>query len=324
MKKIGLFGYGVVAKGFYQALKQNAHLNTEIVKICVKNENKNRDLDGAYFTTDSSEILDDPEIDIIVELIDDSIAAKEIVKLSLAKGKAVISANKKMIADNIAEVATWHEVYPQSFLYDAAVAGSIPIIQTIEQFFGQQDIQSIRGILNGSCNYILTAMRQHSISFDEALRKAQVLGFAESNPVLDISGEDALNKLVILSYHAFGHLANKEEARLESITNMEDWFYEAAASNNQKIKLIATVKYKNGLIKLKVQPELVSEGDELFGVEFESNAICVEGNLSGVQTYIGKGAGSLPTASAVINDLSLLMSGFKYQPKKRGRHLMSA
>jgi len=324
MKKIGLFGYGVVAKGFYQALKQNAHLNAEIVKICVKNGNKNRDLDDSYFTTDASEILDDPEIDIVVELIDDSIAAKDIVRFSLAKGKAVVSANKKMIADNITEIATWHDVYSQAFLYDAAVAGSIPIIQTIEQFFGQQDIQSIRGILNGSCNYILSSMRQHSLTFDEALKKAQALGYAESNPVLDISGEDALNKLVILSYHAFGHLAKKEEARLESITNMEDWFYKAAANNNQKIKLIATVKYKNGQLKLKVQPELVSEGDELYGVEFESNAICVEGNLSGVQTYIGKGAGSLPTASAVINDLSLLLSGFKYQHRKRGSQLMSA
>jgi homoserine dehydrogenase len=324
MKKIGLFGYGVVAKGFYTALAQNPHLNVEITKICIKNGGKNRDLDNALFTTNASEILDDPEIDIIVELIDDSAAAKEIISHALETGKAVISANKKMIADNIGDVANWHNVYPQAFLYDAAVTGSIPILQTIEQFIAKQEIISIRGILNSSCNYILSSMRQDSLSFDDALKKAQQLGLAESNPTLDISGEDALNKLVILAYHAFGILADKKEARLEAITNMEDWFYEAAAANNQKIKLIATAKEHNGKIKLKVQPELVSKDDELFGVEFETNAVSVESNLAGKQTYVGKAAGSLPTAAAVINDLTLLLSGFKYGIQKRNNQLMSA
>ena len=312
-KSIGLFGFGEVAKGFYKALTANQQLNTEIKTICVKDDQKTRDLNLNIFTTDPSDILNDPEIDTIVELIDDASAAYSIVKQSLKNGKAVISANKKMIAEHIDEVAHWHQTYSRPFLYEAAVGGSIPILHNLEQFFKQQDISKIRAILNGSTNYILTQMQANGLAFQEALELAQSNGFAESDPTLDISGKDALYKLIILAYHAFGEtVTDLNQVRVESITNMEDQFYELAKAQGLKIKSIATAQMKNGKFSIKVQPELISAEDDLFGIEFENNAVVVEANYSGKQIYTGKGAGSLPTGSAVINDLSLLLSGFRY------------
>ena len=321
-KKIGLIGYGVVARGFFHALSENPQLNASIKKIAIKNPLKARNIPPAYFTTDIDEVLNDPDIDLIVELIDDAEVAYQIAKKCLMAGRPVISANKKMIAENIKEVATWHERCAAPFLYEAAVAGSIPILHNLEQFFKYQEITSLRGILNGSTNYILSTMREEKLTFEDALQLAQQKGFAESDPSLDISGSDAMYKLIILAYHAFGiAITDHGQVRLESITNMEDHFYTLAESRGQKIKSIATAYKKNGSLLLKVQPELVGHDDELFGIEQENNAISVTASLSGKQLYVGKGAGSLPTGSAVINDLSLLLSGFRYE-KNGQRHLL--
>ena len=315
-KKIGLFGYGVVGQGFLKALEGNPHLDVELFKICIKDITKPRDLSQEYFTDDPNEILTAPEVDLIIELTDDAEAAFHIVESALKQNKPVISANKKMIADNLTIVKEWHEQYAAPFLYEAAVAGSIPIIHNLEQYFSNQKISLVRGILNGSTNYILTLMREQNISFDEALKNAQEKGFAESDPSLDISGKDALSKLLILGYHAFGLIIDPESVRVESITNMEDHFYDLAAQQGLKIKSIASIYESKGKYRFKVQPELVGPEDELFGIENEYNAVVVEGDLSGKQVYVGRGAGSLPTASAIINDLSLLLDGFRYQKGK--------
>lgn len=315
--KIGLFGYGAVGQGFVKALNQNNHLNASLKKICIKNLTKTRDLPGSVFTNNPNDILQDPEIDIVVELIDDAVASFQIVEAALKNNKATISANKKMIAEHIEEVASWHQQYTSPFLYEAAVAGAIPIIHNIEQYFSNQKIVSLRGILNGSTNYILTQMRVHGLSFEQALKNAQEKGFAESDPTLDISGRDALYKLIILGYHAFGLTIHPDQVRVESITNMEDQFYDLAAQRGLKIKSIASIYESRGTLRFKVQPELVNPDDELFGIEDEFNAIVIEGNLSGKQRFVGKGAGSLPTGSAVINDLSLLLSGFRYKKNKQ-------
>ena len=314
MKKIGLFGYGVVAQGFYKILTENPQLNAEVVKVCVKSADKKRDLPTSLVTTHSEEILLNDGVDIVIELIDDAEAAYSICKSALEAGKTVISANKKMIAENIEEVGLWHERYEAPFLYEAAVAGSIPILQNLTQFFGQQPVHEIRGILNGSTNYILSAMRQESLSMNQALAKAQELGFAESDPSLDISGQDAFYKLAILAYHAFGITETDPlKVRIESITNMEDQFYQLADQQGLKIKSVATASLKDGKLKMKVQPELIYPDDDLFGVEYENNAVVVKGGYSGSQLYQGKGAGSLPTGTAVINDLSLALQGFSYR-----------
>lgn len=316
MIKIGLFGYGVVAQGFYQLLSQNPQLNCSIKTICVQDSKKTRNLDNRLFTTDAKKILDDPEIEVIVELIDDAEAAYVIVKEALTKGRSVISANKKMIAENIDEVARWHIEMTGTLLYEAAVAGSIPIIHNIEQFFAQQKIGPLRAILNGSCNYILSKMREENIDFETGVKLAQENGFAESDPTLDISGKDTLYKLIILAYHAYGEIVGEDKIRLEGLDNLESWFFDAAKANGQKIKLIATAEYKGDRYRYKVQPELIDPEDLLFGVEFETNAVLIKGSFSGPQLYAGKGAGGEPTGSAVINDLALLLKGFRYSQKR--------
>lgn len=316
-KRIGLFGFGTVAQGFYEILRHNTQLGVEVVKICIKNPEKLRSLDSGYFTTDPEVILQDPSIDIVVELIDDADVAYDIVKRALQAQKGVISANKRMIAEHMEEVSQWHQDYSAPFLYEGAVGGSIPILHNLEQFFKQQEITSIRGILNGSTNYVLSKMRTEKLSFEDALELAQSEGFAESDPSLDISGKDAMFKLIILAYHAFGQtITDFSQIRVESITNMEDQFYELAELQGQKIKSVATAYRKANGIRLKIQPELVEATDALYGVENEYNAIIVDANYSGNQIFSGKGAGSLPTASAVINDLSLLINGFKYGLKR--------
>ncbi|RED99846.1 homoserine dehydrogenase [Marinoscillum furvescens] len=311
-QKIGLIGYGVVAKGFYQLLSQS-DLPAEVARICIKNTDKQRDIDQGLFTTNAQELVTDPNIDIIVELIDDAQASFQIVEQALNHGKPVITANKKMIAENLKQVNQWHQMLEAPLLYEASVAGSIPILSTLNQFYRHQEVTQIRGILNGSSNYILSKMRLQKLSMDEALQLAQKNGFAESDPSLDISGKDALYKLVILSYHAFGELTTSfDHIRLESITNMEDQFFDLAAQQGMKIKSIATATKKADKIQLKVQPELVNIEDPLFNIEDENNAIHINGASSGPQLYTGKGAGSHPTGAAVMQDLHLLLHGFRY------------
>lgn len=314
-QKIGLFGYGVVAQGFVEALRQNTHFDVQIAGICIKDPLKSRDLPPYLFTTDPQVLLADPEISIIIELTNDAESAFWIAEQALSRGKAVISANKKMIAEHITEVASWH-AKGYHFLYEGAVGGSIPILHNLEQYFQQQQVTEIRGILNGTTNYVLSQMRDQQISFTDALTLAQKNGFAESDPSADISGTDAMYKLIILTYHSFGHCISAEQIRVESITNMEDWFYEMARQNGQKIKSIAHAYWSKGQLRLKVQPEVIGQEDDLFQVDQENNAVVVTGTLSGKQIYMGKGAGSLPTGSAVINDLSLLLQGFRYQNTK--------
>lgn len=315
-KAIGLFGFGEVAKGFYQTLQSNNHLDAYIKCICIKNEEKVRTLDQSLFTSNAADILNDPAIDIVIELINDAEAAYSIVKTALTNGKSVISANKKMLAEHMEEVSQWHQKFPGTLLYEGAVGGSIPILHNLEQFFKHQEISQLRGILNGSTNYILTMMREHGLTFNDALALAQEKGFAESDPELDLSGKDALYKLIILTHHAFGEtVADLTNVRLESITNMEAQFYELAKAQGLKIKSIATATKKDNKTIIKVQPELVSPSDELYGIEHEFNAVVIDASYSGRQVFVGKGAGSLPTGSAIINDLSLLLNGFRYQPK---------
>jgi len=173
VRKIGLFGFGTVGKGFYEVLKQHPDTPAVISKVCIKRLDLERIGHELYFTNDADELLQDAEIDIIIEVIDDPVAAKEIVFHALKAGKSVISANKKMIAESLDDVDEWHRSFSLPLLYEAAVGGAIPIINTIESSFKDYQINSIRGILNGSSNYILTKMQQENLSFEIALSEAQ-------------------------------------------------------------------------------------------------------------------------------------------------------
>lgn len=315
-KKIGLFGFGTVGKGFYENLKKQQHLPVTIEKVCVRRVDLPRIGHELYFTDNPDELLDDPELDIIIELIDDADAAKHYVQTALINGKSVISANKKMIGESLKEVDQWHHEFKGSFLYEAAVGGGIPIVHSVDGFLRDQEVVKIRGILNGSSNYILTQMQQNQWGFEKALQDAQVKGFAERNPTLDVSGVDASYKLSILAYHAFGETLSMKSFSSESIENISKEDIKRAKAKGRKIKPVATIERTIKGITCTVRPETVGPNDELYSIDFENNAISVDTLISGKHTASGKGAGSLPTGSAVLEDLKRLLSGYSYQVSK--------
>jgi homoserine dehydrogenase len=200
---IGLFGFGCVGTGLYEVLNQSNLLDAKIKRIIVKNRTKKRIIGAEHFGYEAAEILNDEEINLIVELINDSNEALAIVREALSKGKHVVSANKKLIAEHLDELLNLAKENNVSFLYEASVAGSIPIIRNLEEYYNNDSLSSVQGIVNGTTNYILT-QANYGVSYADALQKAQELGFAEADPTLDVDGFDSKFKLVLLIKHAFG------------------------------------------------------------------------------------------------------------------------
>ena len=314
--KLGIFGFGCVGQGLHNVLSKTNGINVRIEKICIKHPNKKRSLDAAYFTTDPSEILDNPEIDVVVELIDDSEAAYHIVKEALTKGKAVVSANKKLIAEHLEELLFLQGKYKTPLLYEGAVCGSIPVIRNLEEYYDNDLLSSVSGIFNGSTNYILSKMRKEGLDFDLALKEAQEKGFAESDPLLDVGGFDPKYKLCITLLHAFGLLVRPENILNIGIQNLNDDDVNYATQNNQNIKLLVHGQKQGQHISAFVMPTFVSEENPLNNVQNEFNGILVESAFSNQQFFGGKGAGSDPTGSAVLSDISALTYDYKYEYKK--------
>lgn len=315
--KIGLIGFGVVGEGVYTALLKSAHLRASVAKIVVKDPQKKRSAPSELFTLDVNQVLNSEEIDLIIELTDDSEFALKICLQAFAKGKSVISANKKMIAQYHHELIAAAQSNEVCFLYEGAVGGSIPIIRNLEDYFRKECVLNITGIINGSTNFILSGMQDGGLGFEEVLKLAQEKGFAESNPHLDVSGEDARNKLQILIYHTYGvHLpaSNIPTFGITKITSEDIHF---ARSCNCSIKLIARcVKHEDGL-EVFVGPEFIQKSEDLAGINGSLNAICVEGEFSGQQYLQGHGAGRYPTTSAVLADVLAYSNNYSYSHSKQ-------
>ena len=190
---IGLFGFGVVGEGVYKVLQQTSSLNASIKKVCIKNPGKKRNAPAELFTADRNELLNDSEINVIVEVINESEAAFEIVSVALLNGKAVVSASKKMIAEHLPQLLKLQEQTNLPFLCEPAACASIPVIRNLEEYYDNDMLHSLRAVVNGSTNYILTKIFEDKIYFKTALLQAQQLGFAEANPTLDVDGWDAVN-----------------------------------------------------------------------------------------------------------------------------------
>lgn len=314
--KLGIFGFGCVGQGLHNVLSKTKGINATIEKICIKHPDKIRSLDAAYFTTDPSEILDNPEIDVVVELIDDSEAAYHIVKEALIKGKAVVSANKKLIAEHLEELLFLQSKHKTPLLYEGSVCGSIPVIRNLEEYYDNDLLSSVSGIFNGSTNYILSKMRNEGLDFDLALKEAQDKGFAESDPLLDVGGFDAKYKLCITLLHAFGLLVRPENILNIGIQNLSDQDVNYATQNNQNIKLVVHGQKQGQHISAFVMPTFVSADNPLTNVHNEFNGILLESAFANQQFFGGKGAGSDPTGSAVLSDISALTYGYKYEYKK--------
>jgi homoserine dehydrogenase len=314
--KLGLFGFGCVGQGLYHVLHETHGVKAEIKKVCVKNKNKVRPVPDKFFTFDRDEILNDPEIDIVVELIDDASAAFEILKASLLKGKAVVTANKKMLAEHLEEIYDLQQKTGKPVLYEGSVCGSIPIIRNLEEYYDNDLIQSIEGIFNGSTNYILTKVFEEGKNYTEALKQAQDLGFAESDPSLDVKGFDPKYKLVIAIAHTFGVFVKPPDVINIGIDRISDLDLNYARENGYTIKLVARAFKSGDKVFGFVAPQFIETTNLLASVRNEYNAVQVQGAFAEKQTFIGKGAGSYPTGSAVLSDVSALTYEYAYEYKK--------
>ncbi len=319
--KIGLFGFGCVGQGLYDILNQNEGFRAEVVSICVKDRTKPRKLDESYFTYDKNDILDNPEINLVVELINNADEAYEIVTTALRQRKIVVTANKKMLAEHLEELVALQEEYQTPLLYEASVCGSIPIIRNLEEYYDNELLHSVCGIINGSSNYILSKVFNEGLTYSTALRQAQDLGFAETDPTLDVGGFDALNKLCILIMHAYGLFVKPEEVFNYGIGSLSAHDFQFAREKGLKIKLLARVeKVNEDSITAFVIPQLVPREDYLFNVENEYNGVTVQAAFADKQFFMGKGAGGHPTGSAVLSDISASRYQYKYEYKKLARH----
>ncbi len=321
---IGLFGFGSVGQGLYELLDQNTSFDAQIEKIVVKNNDKKRALDESHFYYDASVILEDESIDTVVELIDDADAAYKIVVAAIKKGKNVVSANKKLIAYKLEELKTLAGKNDVSFLYEAAVCASIPIIRTLEDYYNTDTIEQINGICNGTTNYIFS-QTDRGKSYEKALQEAQELGFAESNPTLDVDGFDAKFKLCILIKHAFGVSVHPDEIFNYGIRHVTKTDVNFGNQRGYRLKLLSSVYLNNDRLTAFVAPQFIKEDDLNYTVDGSLNAVAVKGKFTGEQNLIGIGAGPHPTASAVLSDINALRNDYSYpydqEQKNEGVHI---
>ncbi|MBD1397184.1 homoserine dehydrogenase [Pontibacter sp. JH31] len=312
-KRIGLIGFGCVGQGLYDIVAANPHLGLEIGRICVKDKDKPRTLPAAAFTFDVQEVLQDTSLDILAELISEPDEALKIIRAALQQGKTIVSANKKVIAENLPEFISLQQRYGGVLLYEASVCGSIPILRTLEAYYGSEPLLEVRGVLNGSSNYILSKLHQEKVGYAAALEQAQALGFAEADPALDVEGIDALHKLCIVAAHAYGLLVHPSQVLHFGISHITAEAIDLADAVGARIKLVGTIRSDNaGNVSLQVIPTLVVAEDALYDVEAEFNGVEVNAQFAGQQFLKGRGAGSHPTGSAVWADISAAVRGYRY------------
>ncbi len=316
--KIGLFGFGVVGQGIYEVLRKTKNADAEIVRICVRSLEKPRSIDRSYFTDDPAELLSDPRINLIVEVIDDAEAAYRIVKSALLQGIPVVSGSKTMLARHLPELIEIQKKHGVALLYDASSCGSIPVIRNLEEYYDNDLLLEVKGILNGSSNYILSRVFDHSDTYARALAQAQELGFAESDPSFDIDGYDALFKLVIITVHALGTYVAPDDIFTYGISTIHESDIRYAREKGVKIKLVAqVVKVSDEHFTMFVMPEFVTPDKYIYSVDDEYNGVVIRGECYDRQFMFGKGAGSLPTASSILSDIMARLHGYRYEYKKQ-------
>ena len=313
---IGLFGFGNVGRGLYDVLQRINSTNVHIKRICVRDLEKERGV-KAEFTNNADDIFADKDINLIVEVIDDAEAAYDIVKRALKARIPVVSGNKKMLGHHILELIDLQEQYNTPLLYDASACGSIPVIRNLEEYYDNDLLTSVKGILNGSSNFILSKIFNEHMSYDAALKLAQDLGFAESNPTLDIDGWDSLYKLIIITVHAFGLYVAPENILTYGISTMNDSDIRFAQEKDRRIKLVAHVEKIDDRLIMCVLPQLISRNKYIYSVEDEFNGVVIKGLFYDKQFMFGRGAGGHPTGSAVLSDITACAYNYRYEYKKR-------
>lgn len=310
--QVGILGFGTVGSGVIRILKDhNAKIRQvtgeeiSVKKVLVRDIEKNRGKisEGIQLTTNEDEVLADPEIDVILEVMGSIDSAKMYITKALKAGKHVVTANKDLIALHGNELVALAKENQCDLYYEASVAGGIPILRTIVDSLASDNIQQVMGIVNGTTNFMLTKMTNEHQSYEEALKEAQELGFAESDPTNDVDGIDAARKMVILTRLAFGMNVKLDQIETKGIRNLKSIDIETAKKLGYRIKLIGTAEENNGGVSVSVGPILVPEAHPLASVQNENNAVFVVGAAVGETMFYGPGAGELPTATSVVSDL---------------------
>ncbi len=317
--RIAIAGLGTVGAGVVETLQTNAELITaragrpiEIAAICDRDQDSDRgvDLSGYEWAGDAHGLCDMDGLDAIVELIGGSEGiAYDLAKAALGKGVSIVTANKALLAHHGLELAALAEKNGAKLGYEAAVAGGIPIIKALREGLAGNEISCIYGILNGTCNYILTEMRETGADFDDVLKEAQEKGYAEADPSFDVDGVDTAHKLCLLTSLAFGVKPDFKALSTKGIREITIADIKAAGGFGCKIKLLGIAKRQGGKISQSVEPCLVPVESALGGVEDSYNAVFVEGNFVEKVLMTGRGAGRKPTASAVVADIIDLAKG---------------
>ena len=309
---VGLLGFGTVGAGVVDGLQRNRkvmaqRLGVDVVLKRIADVDVSTDrgvvVDPAVLTTDAMAVINDPDIKVVVELIGGTGIAKTLVLAALNAGKAVVTANKKLLAEYGEEIFGTAERKGVDIYFGASVGGGIPIIRVLREGLAGNEIQSIHGILNGTCNYILTRMENEGLPFDKVLKAAQKAGYAEVDPGLDIDGFDTAHKAIILASLAYGFHVPMNQVLIEGIRNLPGMDVKFAAEFGYRIKLLAVVKRDGDEVEVRVHPTLVPLTHMLASVCNVFNAAMVRGDLSGDTLYYGRGAGREPTASTVIGDI---------------------
>ena len=316
--RIGICGLGTVAQGLLDLLKENgerierqAGRSIQVVRVASRTAKPDVDLLGAEFSTDLSSISEDDSLDVIVELIGGEGVALELVRSELKKGRAIVTANKAILAANGDELFSLADEHGGLLAFEAAVAGAIPIIGAVTRALSGNQINWLAGIINGTSNYILTAMAEQGASFEAALADAQALGYAEADPTFDVEGIDAAHKLTILGALAFGIGYRFDAVYTEGISEITVEDIEYARQLGYQIKHLGIARNTADGVEMRVHPTLIPDSQLLASVSGVMNAVVVNGNAAGDTLYYGAGAGALPTASAVMADLIDIARGHR-------------
>ncbi|WP_139557787.1 homoserine dehydrogenase [Methylotetracoccus oryzae] len=328
--KIGLLGLGTVGGGTVNVLRRNASeisrragREIQIARIATRNLARARicDTSGLEVTTDPHAVVDDPDIQIVVELIGGEVPAKDLVLRALNRGKHVVTANKMLIALHGNEIFAEASRRGLMVAFEAAVAGGIPIIKTLREGLAGNRVEWVAGIINGTCNFILTEMRDKGRDFDSVLKEAQALGYAEADPAFDIEGTDTAHKLTILASIAFGIPLQFQRVYVEGITGITATDVAYAEALGYRIKLLGIARRTERGVELRVHPTLIPERRLIANVAGVMNAILVKGDAVGPTLYYGAGAGAEPTASSVVADLVDVVRTLTSDSENRVPHL---
>ncbi len=312
--RIGLLGCGTVGRGFVQLvdrererIRARTGVELEIAKILVRDVDKPRGVDRALLTTSALDVID-AEVDVVVELVGGVHCAGAYVRRAIDLGRDVVTANKALLAAEGRELFAAGRRRGVRIGFEASVCGGVPVVRALQRGLAGDSIESIAAILNGTCNYVLTRMEDDGLDFDDALAEAQAKGFAEADPALDIDGDDAAQKLRILAGVAFD--APVRSVRVHGIRDVTLAEVEAARSRRSVVRHVATARRVGGGVELRVERRELPEQHPLAAAKGENNAVVVRGRAVGEMLFAGKGAGSLPTAAAVLSDVVEITAQF--------------